>query len=131
MPVTECRRELSHLAGQRLDTDRQQERQRENDGRVPEGEPEPDRQRLALRGAAARVPGGIVGKQLAGRVVHGGDVVGVEGVPQPEGVGQHAHPDVEDRVIAAEVVMLRRDQAEQDAESDHVQQHDEPGHAGQ
>src|SRR3954452_9117365 len=40
--------------------------------------------------------GDPVGEQLAGRVVDGGDVVGVEGVPQAEGVGEHPHADVED-----------------------------------
>ena len=47
----------------------------EHDAGVPEGEPEADRQRpLAL------------GHQLAGGVVDGGDVVGVEGVPHAERV---------------------------------------------
>ena len=52
---------------------------------VAEGEPEADRQRpLAL------------GHQLAGGVVDGGDVVGVEGVPHAEGVGGDAEADAED-----------------------------------
>ena len=80
---------------------------------------------------ASRSLVGVVGQQLAGGVVDRGDVVGVERVPQPEGVGQHADADVEDRVVAAEVVVLRHDQAEQDAESDDVQQDDEADHAAE
>ena len=37
-----------------------------------------------------------VGHQLAGGVVDGGDVVGVEGVPHAEGVGGDAQADAED-----------------------------------
>ena len=82
-------------------------------------------------GLRGRGPSCVVGQQLAGGVVDGGDVVGVEGVPQPEGVGEDADADGEDRVVAAEVEVLRDDDAEQDAEPDDVQQHDEPEHAAQ
>ena len=92
IPVIECSSEPSsvHLAGQRLHARGQQEGEQEHDRRVPEGEPEPDRQRPPRTL-------GAVGEQLAGGVVDGGDVVGVERVPQPEGVGED--PDA-DRVDA-------------------------------
>ena len=38
----------------------------------------------------------------------------LEGVPQSEGIGKYADPDGEHRVVTAEVVVLRHDQAEQD-----------------
>ena len=61
----------------------------------PEGEPEADRQRaLAL------------GHQLAGGVVDRGDVVGVEGVPHPQGVGGDAEADAED-LMRADLVVVR------------------------
>src|SRR6478752_5961554 len=68
-----------------------------------------------------------IGDELAGRVVDSSDVVGVEGVSHPERVGEHAHPDVvHGRLTEREVV--RDDEAEQHAEADHVQEHDEAGH---
>jgi len=56
---------------------------------VAQGEEEADAQR----------PAAFV-HQLAGGVVDRRDVVGIEGVPQPEGVGQHAgaHPERRPRV---------------------------------
>jgi hypothetical protein len=93
---------------------------------VAQREPEPHGERLT----AATVRG-VVGHDLAGGVVDGRDVVGVEGVPHPERVRQDAHPDREDRVVAAELEVLRGDQPEQHAKADHVQQHDEAAHAVQ
>ncbi len=87
---------VADLPGECPDPEPEQEGQGEHHRRVAEGEPEPDRQRSAA----------AVGEQLAGGVVDRGDVVGVEGVPQAEGVGEHAEP--------------------QD-----VQQRDEPEHAGE
>ena len=36
---------------------------------------------------------GVVGQQLSGGVVDRRDVVGIEGMPEPEGVGQYADPE--------------------------------------
>ena len=72
------------LAAERPDAEREQEREHEDDRRVPEREEEADAQRpLAL------------GHQLARRVVDRRDVVGVEGVAQPERVGGDADADGE------------------------------------
>ena len=95
MLVVCCRCELSlrSLLAERPDAEVQQHREREHDAGVAEGEEEPDGQRpLAL------------GDQLAGGVVDRGDVVGVEGVPHAEGVGQRAGADAEDRRLADVVV---------------------------
>ncbi len=131
-PVTECSSELSFSTwpGERLHPDREQERQREHDRGVAEGEPEPDRERLADLGAghAGGFLLGVVGHQLARGVVDRRDVVGVERVPQPERVREDADADREDRVVTAEVVVVRHHEAEQDAEADDVQQDDEPVH---
>ena len=70
----------------------------------------------------------VLGHQLAGGVVDGGDVICVEGVPQSEGVSQDADADVEHRVLAAEGEIVRHDQEEQRAEPDDVQQRDEAEH---
>ena len=51
--------------------------------------------RTRSRRDSGRLP---VGHQLAGGVVDGGDVVGVEGVPHAERVRRHAEPDAEDLV---------------------------------
>ena len=51
---------------------------------VAEGEEEPGAQRALA-----------VGHQLAGGVVDGGDVIGVEGVPDAEGPGGEGHPEAE------------------------------------
>ena len=58
-------------------------------------------------------------------------MIGVEGVAQSEGVGEYADSDGEDRMVAADVVVPRNDEAEQDSEAQDVQDHDERGHAGQ
>ena len=58
-------------------------------------------------------------------------MVGVERVPQAEGVSEHADPDREHGMLAAEVVVLGRHEAEKHPEADEMQQDDEPGHAGQ
>ena len=72
-----------HLAGQRADPDGEEQREREDHGRVPEGEEEPDAER----------PLAVV-HELARRVVDGRDVVCVERVAQPEGVGRSPTPAV-------------------------------------
>ena len=88
----------------------------EHHRRVAEREEEPDRQRpLALA------------DQLAGGVVDGGDVVGVERVPHAEGVGQHARAHAEG-LAPADVVMPARDGGGEQAPSDHVQADDDAGH---
>ena len=60
--------------------------------------------------------------QLARRVVDRADVVGVERVAHAERVGRDADADAED--AAAELQVLRRDEAEQQAEADDVQRDD-------
>jgi hypothetical protein len=94
---------------------------------VPEREPEADRQ----RSPAAPEPGGPVGQELAGRVVHRGDVVGVERVPEPERVREDADAGPEDRGRTAELITLGDDQTEQHAHADDVQGEDEGPHADQ
>ena len=70
-----------------------------------------------------------VGHQLAGRVVDGGDVIGIEGVAHPERVGRDADADAED--AGAELEVLRRDEPEQQSEADDVQgDDDEREHSG-
>ena len=85
------------LLAQAADAEVQQDGQHEHHAGVPEREEEPGRQRsLALT------------DQLAGGVVDGGDVVGVEGVPHAERVGQRAGADAEDRRLADLVVAAQR-----------------------
>jgi hypothetical protein len=110
---------VRHLAGQRLDADRQQQAQPEDDAGVSEGEPEADTQRPL-----------VLGDQLAGGVVDGRDVVRVEGVPHPQHIRRHAERDAVELSVA-EPQVLRRDRAEQHPPADHVQQHDEARHAGE
>jgi hypothetical protein len=96
--------------------ERDQQRQREHDRRVTEGEPEPDAQRaLAFL------------HQLAGRVVDRRDVIGIERMPQPERVGRHPDPDRE-RARPAEAVPVRCDQRDQCHEAEHVQAGDGQRH---
>ena len=82
--------------------------------RVPEREEEADAQRPLA-----------VAHQLARGVVDGADVVGVEGVAHAERVGRDADADAED--AGAELEVLRRDEAEQEAEADDVQGDDDEG----
>ncbi len=87
-PVVGERRD-ARLHGARRD--RQGRSEREDDGRVAEREEEADAERaLALR------------EHLPRRVVDRRDVVGVERVPEPEGVGEHAEPG--ERRIVGRVV---------------------------
>ncbi|GAB7007371.1 hypothetical protein JCM18899A_48460 [Nocardioides sp. AN3] len=72
-----------------------------------------------------------VGDELPRDIVYGRDVVDVERVTQPEGVGQHPDANSQDRVAASQVVMVRRDQQEQGDETQHVQHDDEYRHARQ
>ena len=101
------------LAGERLDAEREQQREREHDRGVAEREPEADGQRPLA-----------VGHQLAGGVVDRRDVVGVEGVPQPERVRGDAEPDAED--LRAERVVVRGDEREQRDPADDVQRRRRP-----
>jgi hypothetical protein len=59
--------------------DGDEHRQGQDHGGIPEGEEEPARD--------GALP---VGGELPGGVVDRGDMIGVEGVPQPEGVGGYA-----------------------------------------
>ncbi len=111
---------VADLPGECPDPEPEQEGQPEHHRRVAEGEPEPDRQWSAA----------AVGEQLAGGVVDRGDVVGIEGVPQAESVGEHADPDAE-HPGGSEVVVRRRDEDDEHAEPEDVQQRDEPEHAGE
>ncbi len=109
---------LLDLARQRADAEGEQGAEAEDDRRVAQREPEADRQRaLALA------------HQLAGGVVDGGDVVGVEGVPHAERVRGEPHAGAED--LAADVVVLGRDDREQGEPADHVQREDEAAHTCQ
>ena len=98
-PVVCCREEASFSTWPaRARTPKASSRQSPNTiARVAQGEPEADRQRA--------LP---LGHQLAGGVVDGGDVVGVEGVPHAERVGGHAQPDAEDLARADLVVRAAR-----------------------
>jgi len=102
----------------RLHPGGQQKHHDEDDRAVPEAEPEADAHRLLA-----------VCHQLAGRVVDGRDVVGVEGVAHTQGVGRDAEPDADD--LATDAVLRRHDEGEEHAPPDDVQQEDEQAHAGE
>ena len=103
-------------AAQPPDPDREQAVEREDDRGVPEREEEADRERALA-----------VGHQLARGVVDRADVIGVEGVAQPERVGGDPHSEPEDRA-AAQPRSSGDDDREQDPEADHVQPEDHGGH---
>jgi hypothetical protein len=84
---------------------------------MAEGEPEPHRDRAFA-----------VGHQLAGGVVDGRDMVGVEGVSQAQGVGGDAEPDAE-HLRAHRVVPGNHDQ-QQRSPCDDVQQCDHAEDSG-
>jgi hypothetical protein len=75
--VLERRDALLDARGRKAEPDGE----REHDTRVPEREEEADAERLVLV---------VVGEELARRVVDRRDVVGVERMPQPERVREHA-----------------------------------------
>jgi hypothetical protein len=75
------------------------------------------------------VADGPIGQQLAGGVVHRGDVVGVEGVPQAERVSQYSDPDGVNARFA-QVEPLGNDEEQEEAEADDVEGKDESGHSG-
>ena len=79
---------------------------------VAHREPEPDRDRSLA-----------VGDELAGGVVDRGDVVGVEGVPQPVHVGRDPEAEAED--LGADVELGGHDEGEQQPERDDVQAEDD------
>jgi hypothetical protein len=82
---------------------------------VPEAEPEAHAHRsLAL------------GHELSRGVVDGGDVVGVERVPQAQGVRGDTQSDAEE--LTGDLVLLRRHERDQRAPTDQVEQDDEAGH---
>jgi hypothetical protein len=106
-------------AAEALDADGEQRGEREDDRGVPEREEAPDAQRPLA-----------VDHELARGVVDRADVIGVKGVTHPEGVGGDADADPE-RAARAEAEMGRDDEAEQQAEADHVQPEDhDPEHGG-
>ncbi len=113
--VVQLRVVVLHRPGQALDAEGEQEGQGEDDAGVPEGEPETHRQ---------RPPAGV--HQLAGRVVDRRDVVGVEGVPHPQGVGGHPDPDTEG--LRAQAVVLRGHEHDQGEPADGMQGQDDGGH---
>ena len=97
-------------------------RQRQHDGGVAQGEEEPHPQwALAFL------------QQVAGGVIDGGDVVGVEGVAQPEPVGQRPGPGEDQGALAvAEVVVAGLGVVVvEHPESHDVQQRHEPEQPGQ
>ncbi len=65
--------------------------------------------------------------QLARGVVDRRDVIGVEGVTQAERVGGHADPDRE-RSRRTELVVVRRDDGDQEKEADRMQPDHDRGH---
>ena len=109
---------VAELGGQRADAERHQRHHDEDDRAVAEAEPEADAERpLAFA------------HQLAGRVVDGGDVVGIEGVPHPERVCRDAQPDPHE--LPADGVAVWRHEADQHAPAEGVQQQDKAPHTQQ
>ncbi len=102
---------MCHGTSEGFDADREQEREAEDDRGVAEGKPEAHGQRLAGIAVFDVVP-----QQLSRRVVDRGDVVRIERMPQTECVGENADADIVDRMLPADVVMLRNDQTQQDGE---------------
>ena len=119
-PVAWCRAEppVGDRAAQPADAQDDERAEREHDARVPEREEEPDAQRALA-----------VVHQLARRVVDRRDVVGVEGVAQAERVGGDPDADAEGAAVP-EVVVVRRDDGEQQEEADAVQGGDRRGEDG-
>ena len=97
MPVAWCRPEelLAHLGVEGPDAEVEDDGQeRSTTARVAEREEEADAERsLALV------------DQLAGRVVDGRDVIGVEGVAHAQGVGEHPGPEAEEPGLGHVVVV--------------------------
>ena len=91
---------------------------REHDAAVPEGEEVAERERAGLAGAQA------LAQHLAGGVVDRGDVVGVERVPQAQGVGGDRKPDPEELVVGGQHVH------DEQREPDRVHRQDGPVHPG-
>ena len=114
-PVVQPRAAVFDLAVERADAEVQQHGQEEDDRGVAEGEEVADAERALA-----------VVDQLAGGVVDGGDVVGVEGVAHAQGVGQHAGPEAEDLVRAD--VVVAADGRRQHGPAEHVEADDQPGH---
>lgn len=111
------RRLVLKLPGQRTHPQRQQRHQHEHDRGVAQREPEADRDRAPA-----------VGQLLAGGVVDGGDVVGVEGVPHADGVGGEAQAQPEHP--ASDTGQLGgRNEGGQDPPAGDVKHEDEPRHA--
>jgi len=106
--VVQLRAFAAHLTRHRPGEEGEREGQGEHDRRVPEGEEEPDRERALA-----------VGHELAGGVVDGGDVVGVEGVAQAE--PPRGEPDADPQHGG----VPRRHDEEEHAESEHVQAGDD------
>jgi hypothetical protein len=106
------------LLVQAADAEVEQHGQREDHAGVAQGEEEPHRQRsLALTG------------QLAGGVVDGRDVIGVERVPHAQGVGQRPGAHAEHRRLADVVVAAQG--GGQHPPADHVQPDDRGDHAAE
>ena len=118
IPVVRCSDELFVLTGasRRADAEVEQHGEDEHHRRVPKREEEPDAQRpLALV------------DELAGRVVDGRDVIGVEGVAHPERVGEDPRADAEELGLG-DVVVVPEGEGEH-APAEHVQADDGRGHA--
>ena len=112
-----CRVEWSvrDLAAEAAHADGDEHAEREDDRGVPEREEEPDAERpLALA------------HELARGVVDRGDVVGVEGVAQPQRVGRDPHPETE-HAAGTEAVVVRHYDRQQQEEADDVQADDDRG----
>ena len=106
---------VGHLGVERPDPEVQEDGQQEHDGGVAERVEVPHTQR----------PLAVVDK-LTGRVVDGGDVVGVEGVAHSQGVGEDAGPESQEPGLGDVVVVARGGRHQ--APTDHVEADDGERH---
>ena len=104
-----------YLVVEGADAEVQEDRQHEHDAGVPEGEEEAHRQR----------PLAVI-DELAGGVVDGRDVVGVEGMPHAERVGQDAGAEAED--LGPADVVVPADGGGQHDPAEYVEADDDAGH---
>ena len=98
-PGVQRRGGIADCPVERSDPGVERDGETEDHTRVAEGEPEPNAERSAT-----------VVEEFAGGVVNGGQVVGVEGVAHPEGVGQDPGAEAECGSGSHAVVSCRREQ---------------------
>ncbi len=114
--LLQARAAVQDLAEDELLGDDDADAHGDDHGGVAEREEVPEAERPRPAGALPLV------HLLAGGVVDHRDVVGVEGVPQAERVGQHADADAEAPVVR------RYHERDEDAEAEHVQGEDRGVH---